>query len=316
MIVVVILAILASIGVPQYVSALRIARTTKAKEELRTIAHAIDSYAANHGGELPLTLYQVGYGGRRDPWGTPYCYLNYADGTGDGLQWAIEAGLVDPSALVGGASGGSSTPQLGGFLAFGACGPVVQGQGHGRTGTNNGNGNGGTGTNNGGENNTGTNNNGGENNTGTNTGNSHAAAGNSGNSGSSSGSVSRAAGRISANAVATAATGAAATASQVAGSVAAAVAAVRANNDRTFSPVEQADLTSSLTSAGSFSLFVGVTTETTRRRDRYMFPLNTDYDLFSLGADAATAVALGDTLGRDDVIRASNGGFFGVASDY
>ena len=60
----------------------------------------------------------------------------------------------------------------------------------------------------------------------------------------------------------------------------------------------------------------GVDPETTRRRDRYMFPLNTDYDLFSLGFDGRTAVSLGDTLGRDDVIRANNGGFFGIAAEY
>ena len=54
----------------------------------------------------------------------------------------------------------------------------------------------------------------------------------------------------------------------------------------------------------------------TRRRDRYMFPLNTDYDLFSLGPNAQTTVSLGESLGQDDVIRANNGGFFGTASEY
>ena len=67
---------------------------------------------------------------------------------------------------------------------------------------------------------------------------------------------------------------------------------------------------------GNFSLFTGVTTSTKRRRDRYMFPLNTDYDLFSLGPDHATATSLGESTGLDDVIRANNGGFFGLASNY
>ena len=63
-------------------------------------------------------------------------------------------------------------------------------------------------------------------------------------------------------------------------------------------------------------MFTSVTTETTRRRDRYLFPLNTDYDLFSLGPDHRTATSLGEQVGYDDVIRANNGGFFGLASDY
>jgi general secretion pathway protein G len=47
-----------------------------------------------------------------------------------------------------------------------------------------------------------------------------------------------------------------------------------------------------------------------------MFPLNSDYDLFSLGADGRTTVSLGESVGLDDVIRANNGGYFGVASEY
>ena len=53
MIVVAILAIIASIGVPQYVGALRTARIGKAKHELVTISHAIDAYTANNAGQLP-----------------------------------------------------------------------------------------------------------------------------------------------------------------------------------------------------------------------------------------------------------------------
>ena len=47
-----------------------------------------------------------------------------------------------------------------------------------------------------------------------------------------------------------------------------------------------------------------------------MYPLNTDYDLFSLGPDGRTSVSLGEGVGLDDVIRANNGGFYGSASDY
>jgi len=227
LIVVGILGILASIGVPQYRAALQTARVGKAKHELRTISNAVDSFTANNQGMLPLTLYQVGFGGKRDPWGVPYCYLNYGDGTGDGLDWAIAAGLVDPSTfapVVGGAGGGD-----GGFDFFGASAP----QDVPRRGT-----------------------------------------------------VSINYERMSERA------------------------------GRQLNLIERGALAEAAQSQGAFSIFTGVPTEVTRRRDRYMFPLNTDYDLFSLGPDQRTASSLGEAVGLDDVIRANNGGFFGRASDY
>ena len=85
---------------------------------------------------------------------------------------------------------------------------------------------------------------------------------------------------------------------------------------RTPTDTEVADLTSVIASTPTFSIFTSVPTEATRRRDRYMYPLNTDYDLFSLGPNGRTAVSLGESVGQDDVIRAHNGGFFGLASEY
>lgn len=263
MIVVAILAIIASVGVPNYISALRIARIGKARQELVTIAQAVDSYMANNGGQLPLTLHQAGFGNKRDPWGVPYCYLNYADGTGDGLDWAIDAGLVDPSALKVAAAdvadprtNGNRLASFGGLLdrrgvvGFGnrpwsepreaslarlAQDPMqvapVEGQGRG----------------------------------------------------------------VAATAV---------------------VAEVASVLGRDVTTTEREALVSSLSRAGAVRIFAGVATETTRRRDRYMFPLNTDYDLFSLGPNGRTTVSLGESLGQDDVIRANNGGFFGTASEY
>jgi general secretion pathway protein G len=228
MIVVSILAIIASIGVPQYVGALRTARIGKAKHELKTISNAIDSFTATNGGQLPLSLYQVGFGGKRDPWGVAYCYLNYADSTGDGLDWAVEAGIVDPSAFA-----------------------PIDGSGRG------------------------------------------------GDGGSAAGGpqtadmdAHRASSQLDYDAIGT-------------------------RIGRTLSLTERGAIADAVESAGgSFSIFTSVPTETTRRRDRYLFPLNTDYDLFSLGPDHQTATSLGDSVGLDDVIRANNGGFFGLASDY
>ncbi len=228
MIVVAILAIIASIGVPQYVSALRTARVGKAKHELVTISNAVTSYMATNRGKLPLSLFQVGYGGKNDPWGVPYCYLNYADGTGDGLEWAIEAGLVDPAAFgpLAGSGGGGDGGVAG---SGGLLGPQRPGL-------------------------------------------------------SDAGTLN--------------------------------FPELEKRIGRPIDLAERSAIYQSFSTAGNFPIFSSVSAEATRRRDRYMFPLNTDFDLFSLGPDHATSTSLGEPAGLDDVIRANNGGFFGVAANY
>jgi general secretion pathway protein G len=52
------------------------------------------------------------------------------------------------------------------------------------------------------------------------------------------------------------------------------------------------------------------------RKDRFLVPLNSDYDLYSLGKDGASAAPLSARQSQDDVIRANNGGFVGLASRY
>ena len=251
MIVVAILAVLAVIGVPQYNSALQAVRVGKAKHELRTISNAVDTFTANNMGMLPLTLYQVGFGGKKDPWGTPYCYLNYSDGTGDGLDWAIAAGVVDPSAfapVTGGAGGGD-----GGAGAFAPQGRPLSAAPQGRP------------------------------------------------------SSAAPQGRP---------LSAAPQRPPVGASVQVNFTALHELLGRNLSLTERGALSEAARANGAFSIFTSVETERTRRRDRYMFPLNTDYDLFSLGPDHQTATSLGEGIGLDDVIRANNGGFFGRASDY
>jgi general secretion pathway protein G len=52
------------------------------------------------------------------------------------------------------------------------------------------------------------------------------------------------------------------------------------------------------------------------RRDKFLVPLNTDYDLYSTGADGKTAAPLTAKASHDDIIRADNGGYFGLASGF
>ncbi len=225
MIVVAILGIVAGIGVPQYASALLAARMQKARQELVTIAGAVDIYRGINGA-LPLTLYQVGFGGKRDPWGVLYCYLNYADGTGDGLEWAIDAGIVDPAALQTETSSAAAAPTA-------PTGP-------GRPGTG----------------------------------------------------------------------------IPAAPAADALLRTVTTTLSRDVSFNEMQSLQTTFAEVKGIELYATVASNSVRRRDRYMFPLNTDYDLFSLGPNRSTAVSLGQALSQDDVIRANDGGFFGPASEY
>jgi len=52
------------------------------------------------------------------------------------------------------------------------------------------------------------------------------------------------------------------------------------------------------------------------RRDRFLVPINSTYDLYSMGKDGATTVALTARNSQDDVIRANDGGFIGLASRF
>jgi general secretion pathway protein G len=52
------------------------------------------------------------------------------------------------------------------------------------------------------------------------------------------------------------------------------------------------------------------------RKDHSLVPLNTDFDLYSCGPDGASMPPLTAAASRDDIVRANNGAFVGVATDY
>jgi len=52
------------------------------------------------------------------------------------------------------------------------------------------------------------------------------------------------------------------------------------------------------------------------RKDRFLNPLNTDFDLYSMGCDGLSKKPLAAKDSRDDIVRANNGGFVGLASDF
>lgn len=53
-----------------------------------------------------------------------------------------------------------------------------------------------------------------------------------------------------------------------------------------------------------------------KRKDKSLHPLNSDYDLYSMGPDGQSQTPLTAKASRDDIIRANNGAFIGVAEDY
>ncbi len=53
-----------------------------------------------------------------------------------------------------------------------------------------------------------------------------------------------------------------------------------------------------------------------KRKDRFLVPINSDFDLYSMGPDGKTASPLTSKNSYDDIIRGSDGAYFGVASGY
>ncbi len=53
-----------------------------------------------------------------------------------------------------------------------------------------------------------------------------------------------------------------------------------------------------------------------RRRDKSMNPINSDFDLYSMGPDGKSSPQLVSKKGRDDIVRANDGEFLGPAEEY
>ena len=52
------------------------------------------------------------------------------------------------------------------------------------------------------------------------------------------------------------------------------------------------------------------------RKDRNMVPVNSDFDLYSNGKDGQSKTPFTAKASRDDIVRANNGRFIGLVSDY
>jgi general secretion pathway protein G len=52
------------------------------------------------------------------------------------------------------------------------------------------------------------------------------------------------------------------------------------------------------------------------RKDLALHPLNTEFDLYSMGKDGQSQAPLTASQSRDDIIRANDGQYVGLASNY
>ena len=52
------------------------------------------------------------------------------------------------------------------------------------------------------------------------------------------------------------------------------------------------------------------------RKDRFLVPLNSDYDLYSAGKDGKSRPPLSAQMSQDDIVRANDGAYIGLASQY
>jgi general secretion pathway protein G len=52
------------------------------------------------------------------------------------------------------------------------------------------------------------------------------------------------------------------------------------------------------------------------RKDHNLKPVNSGYDLYSMGPDGVTASPFTSTGGKDDIVMANDGDYFGVACQY
>ena len=62
--------------------------------------------------------------------------------------------------------------------------------------------------------------------------------------------------------------------------------------------------------------FEGLKGKGKMRKDKNLVPINTEYDLYSVGPDGRSVGPLTAKHSRDDIVMANDGRFIGVASDY
>lgn len=77
---------LAAIAIPNLMAAMNQAKVARAVGDIEAIGTDVMGYAMANGGNFPNTLAEVGDGNYKDPWGSQYQYLNFANAHGKGAM--------------------------------------------------------------------------------------------------------------------------------------------------------------------------------------------------------------------------------------
>jgi len=62
--------------------------------------------------------------------------------------------------------------------------------------------------------------------------------------------------------------------------------------------------------------FDNVSGQGQKKKDKFLVPLNSTYDLYSMGKDGVTSSALTANPSQDDIVRANDGAYVGLGSQY
>jgi general secretion pathway protein G len=62
--------------------------------------------------------------------------------------------------------------------------------------------------------------------------------------------------------------------------------------------------------------FTGLKGKGQMRKDKNLVPINTQFDLYSVGADGKSVAPLTAAASRDDVVMANDDNYVGLASEY
>jgi len=67
---------------------------------------------------------------------------------------------------------------------------------------------------------------------------------------------------------------------------------------------------------GNAYFYAIITDISVARKDKFLVPVNTTYDLYSMGADGKSRRAFAAPVSHDDIVRAGDGSYVGLASGY
>ena len=65
-----------------------------------------------------------------------------------------------------------------------------------------------------------------------------------------------------------------------------------------------------------FLIIDGLGNNGAARKDKNLVPVNQQYDIYSMGKDGVTASPFTSNLGKDDIVMAGDGAYFGLAENH